>query len=567
LCGDIAITSFASFNDDKPYDQFIREQLAGDEIEPVTPDGVIATGFQRLGAWDDEPVSQMQAFYDDMDDVLSKTAQVFMGLTVNCARCHDHKIDPIPQKDYYRFLAFFRNVQRYGVRGHDTVLRASVREISAPAEKELQDKAIAEYDRKLADVEGKLEKLETILKKSFMPVEHEDFQYEQNRIALAKAHIGDGFKENQFNQYQRWTNDRNRLRESKPSGLASALCVTEKGGDVPETFVLIRGNATAPGDRVEPGFPSILSAPEPVIVPPKHGLSSGRRLALANWIASPENQLTSRVIVNRIWQHQFGRGIVPTSSDLGFGGVEPTHPKLLDWLAADFVENGWGIKRLQKQLLMSSSFQMSYIENEESYSKDPTNNLFWRFNLRRLSAEEIRDSILASNGSLNTKKMFGPSIYTIIPQEVLHGQSRPGAGWGNSPTEERNRRSIYIHVKRSLVTPLLANFDFADTDGSCPIRFTTTQPTQALGMMNSDFINREAKVFANFVKEQYPADVRQQVTFTLNRVFQRSVSEEEIQKGMDLIESLKNEDKTSDAAALESFCLVALNLNEFFYLD
>ncbi|MFQ5733573.1 MAG: DUF1553 domain-containing protein, partial [Planctomycetaceae bacterium] len=303
-----------------------------------------------------------------------------------------------------------------------------------------------------------------------------------------------------------------------------------------------------------------------------------------------KNPLTARVMVNRIWQYHFGRGIVRSPNNFGFGGIKPTHPQLLDWLASEFVAGGWKMKRLHKTIMLSSAYRMSSAGpggpagprklsglrrsgradtdvRKRSYAKDPGNDLFWRFNMRRLTAEEIRDSILAVNGALNRKKMFGPSIYTIIPKEVLAGQSRPGAGWGKSTPEDRNRRSVYIHTKRSLLTPLLFAFDVADPDAPCPVRFSTTQPTQALGMLNSEFIHREAGVFAAYLEKTAGRTSRERIEMALWRVFQRKPTKQEIARGVRLIESLKKDDKLDDGAALKMFCLVALNLNKFLFLD
>ena len=317
-----------------------------------------------------------------------------------------------------------------------------------------------------------------------------------------------------------------------------------------------------------PGFPSILSPPAAVIPElAENATSSGRRKVLAEWIASPSNPLTARVMTNRIWQFHFGRGIVRSASDFGFQGNRPTHPELLDWLAAKFVESGWSMKAMHRLVMSSAAYQMSSRPDDRSYEIDPTNDLFWRFDMRRLSAEEIRDSILWANGSLNKDKMFGPSIYTDIPDAVKAGQSRPGSGWGESSPEDKVRRSIYIHVKRSLLDPLIESFDFADTDQTCPVRFVTTQPTQALSMLNSDFALEQAEIFADMLKKKAGDSSAERVTFALRRVTQREPTDDEIQRGLDLMAGLKKENNLNDEKALKYFCLVALNLNEFMYLD
>ena len=555
-----------AFNADMPYDQFIIEQLAGDEMTDVTPDRIIATGYYRLGKWDDEPVDHEQAWYDDLDDVLATTSQTMLGMTLNCARCHDHKIDPVPQKDYYRMLAFFRNVRRYGIRAHETVVDASVRVIASEEAQQRYADEMQAYHEAVRTNRESLESIEEIVKPDFIDVEHEEFKHDMNRVPLVKKRAGGVITQEQAAEYATLFAEMKRLRREKPAALAAALCVKENGDTAPETHLMIRGNAHAPGELVTPGFPSVLSPPEPVIDVPQHGLSSGRRLALARWIASPDNPLTARVLVNRIWQHHFGRGIVRTSSDFGFQGSKPTHPQLLDWLASELVSGEWKIKRLHKMIMMSATYRMSSTQNEEAFAKDPLNDAFWQFPMRRLTAEEVRDSILAVNGSLNKDKMFGPSIYPIIPQEVLHGQSRPGENWGKSSPEDLARRSVYIHIKRSLPVPLLASFDVADPDSPCPVRFNTVQPTQALGMINSGFLNRQASVFADYLLQHAPDDLSEQIKLALHRATQREPTESEIRRGLDFV-NLMEKDDVERKQALEHFCLIALNLNEFLYLD
>jgi len=476
-----------SFNEDKPYDRFIREQLAGDELADASDETVIATGFYRLGIWDDEPADRELAKYDQLDDLVATTGQVFLGLTVDCARCHDHKIDPIGQRDYYALLSFFHNVNPYRNGGlTDEVPLRSVNPENA--------------------VEG--------------------------------------------------TN----------AAPAQALAVTEAGVTPPETFLLMRGSPENKGDRVEPAFLQVLDPPRPQVVPPASGRSSGRRLALANWIASPDNRMTARVMVNRVWQHHFGRGLVRTPSDFGLQGQAPTHPELLDWLAYDFVEQGWSVKRLHRRLLTSAAYQRSSTASAEALKADPANDFLSHFDMRRLTAEEIRDSVLWVSGPVN-QKMYGPGVFVKIPPEVLAGQSVPGQGWGNSPADEQLRRSVYIHVKRSLLTPILLGFDLAETDRSTPVRFATTQPTQALGMLNSSFLNEQAIRLAHRVRQDIGSGVAEQVRRVLAWVTSRPPTEAEISRGVGLIRALEQRDGATAEAALNSFCLLALNLNEFLYLD
>ncbi|MBX3415142.1 MAG: PSD1 domain-containing protein [Pirellulales bacterium] len=557
-----------SLNNDKPYDQFLTEQLAGDELDTITRDSLIATGYYRLGIWQDEPVDPEQELFEDLDDLVRTTGEVFLGLTIGCARCHDHKLDPLPQADYYRLLAFFRNVRRFGVRSQESIDEASVRTLTSEEESRRNEEQIARHKQQQKEVRAALEKLNEQIEAGLVGVERDDWKTEAMRVDIARKKIGEILSQEEFDRYAELTATSEELARFRPAGLEKALCVKEHGRESPPTHVLVRGNAHATAAEVEPGFPSVLSPPEPQIALPAEGIAStGRRRALAQWIASADNPLTARVMVNRIWHYHFGRGIVRSTSDFGFQGLRPTHPELLNWLASEFVDQEWRLKPLHKLIMLSSTYQMSSQSNEQALSVDPLNDLLWRFDMRRLSAEEIRDSVLAVNGSLNLSAMFGPSIYVKIPKEVLAGQSMPGAGWGKSSPADQARRSIYIHAKRSLAVPLLASFDGPDSDASCPARFITTQPTQALGMLNSSFVQEQAEGFAGYLRERAGEDLREQVSLALRRLFQRQPTPEEIERGMNLIATLQQKYHLSPETALKQFCVAAYNLNEFVYLD
>jgi len=557
-----------SLNADKPFDQFTREQLAGDELDNVTADSLIATGYYRLGIWQDEPVDREQELFEDLDDHVRTTSEVFLGLTLGCARCHDHKLDPLPQRDYYRMLAFFRNIRRYGVRGNNTVTSASLVDLATPEALQRNRKLIEQHKAKLKTVQQAINAFIKKVSPLLVGGEVDDFKDEKSQVPILKKKVPGKLARKEFDAFVTLVKQRQELRKFKAPALDKALAVKEHGPSVPQSFVQIRGNAHARGAKVEPGFPEVLSPPEPRIRPPAKGAkSANRRRALAEWITSPRNPLTARVLANRLWQYHFGRGIVTSPNNFGMQGDPPTHPQLLDWLASELVDGGWKMKRMHRLIMLSAAYRMSSQANPRGLKIDQANKLFWRFNMRRLSAEEIRDSILAVNGALNRRKMFGPSIYTIIPNEIKHGQSRPGAGWGNSPPAERNRRSIYVHVKRSLIVPLFESFDGPDLDATCPVRFTTTQPTQSLALLNSQFSNREAGVFARLVLEKAGQDRAAQVTLALSRATQRQPDEKEIQRGVTLIDALVKQEKASPQDALKYFCLLTLNLNEFLYLD
>ncbi|QOV92497.1 DUF1553 domain-containing protein [Humisphaera borealis] len=347
------------------------------------------------------------------------------------------------------------------------------------------------------------------------------------------------------------------------------MCVQEAGKGRP-TYVLIRGNPGSEGEQVQPAFPAVLttkgSTPPALPKASANGESTGKRRVLAEWLASDKNPRTARVMVNRVWQYHFGRGLNVSPNEFGNLGEGVTHPELLDWLANDFVAGGWKLKRLHKLIMGSSTYQMSAVATPASIAADPANNLYWRFNMRRLGAEEVRDSMLAVTGKINLQQ-YGPSVYPPIPPEVLAGQSRPGSGWGKATPEEAARRSIYVHVKRSLLVPILSSHDMADTDSSCPVRFTTTVPTQALGMINSKFSNEQAADLSARLQREAPAGVSDQVKLAVRLTTGRQPTEAEVKGDLAFIEQLKSKDKLSDAEALRIYCLMALNANEFVYLD
>lgn len=463
-----------ALNADKPYDRFLLEQLAGDELPDSNDDALIATGFYRLGVWDDEPDDSRMAEFDGLDDIMVATGAAFMGLTLGCCRCHDHRFDPIPQEDYYRMLAMFRGIRPY----------TNPQEVeNSPVLVPLGDRKVAAA--RFAAVHEETKQLQESLKKTEDRAERRKLEQQ-----IAK------------------------LEHDAARPLHWALAVRERAPA--DTHVLIRGNAGTPGDKVEPGFLSVLTSAQPEIVPPHDGQSSGRRLALARWLASAEHPLSARVMVNRVWQHHFGRGIVKTTSDFGRGGTAPTHPQLLDWLAAEFVADGWSLKRLHKTIMLSAAYQMaSTCDNEASLAGDPANDLFWRQNLRRLEAEAIRDAVLAVSGDLNPEA-GGRGFFPHLAGEVLAGGSRPGAGWEISPPQEQARRSIYAFIKRSMVPPLLEGFDYATTASPLAERSVTTVAPQALMLLNDQFLHDQAQALARRLeREAGPQHERQ-----IERVYQ-----------------------------------------------
>jgi hypothetical protein len=451
-----------AFNEDKPYDQFIRDQIAGDELDRVTFDSIVATGFQRLGVWDDEPDDKRMAEFDELDDVLSTTGTAFLGLTIGCARCHEHKFDPIPQADYYSLLSFFRNL-RLSEAAKYTLESPNYVPLAEPAKlnewRSARDARVKSFEEKLAATKDEAEKKKV-----------------HQQIEGAKT--------------------------EKPP-FEFALAVRERGLKPPPTHVLIRGNAGNPGAEVQPAFLTVLGERKPSLAaPPPEAASSGRRRAFAEWIASAENPLTARVMANRIWQHHFGHGIVKTTSDFGRAGTPPSHPKLLDWLAAEFIEGGWSIKKLHKTIMLSQAYQMSSrADNAKASKMDPGNDLLWRQSLRRLEAEALRDTILAIGGRLNPK-MGGRGFFPRLSGEVLAGQSRPGLDWDLSSAEEQSRRSLYAYVRRTMSVPMLDAFDYSNTTSPLSERPVTTVAPQALLLLNDEFMQEQAAALAERLERE-----------------------------------------------------------------
>lgn len=551
-----------SFNDDKPYDQFVREQLAGDELDEVTTETLTATGYYRLGIWDDEPADPLQAKYDELDDIMMTTGQAMLGLTINCARCHDHKIDPMPQKDYYSMLAFFADVTSWGTRGN----QQSNNQIDVSSE-ELRERYSAN-DRQQRRLEKEMRDIEQVgIAKMSAPDQRATEGPKRDRKRILNEKLKDNLSEEQWTAYRALQKQlADAVKQGKELPPRDRVMGLAKCSEPKQTFVLYRGSPHSPSDPVEPAVPTIFasySSELPEFVPTDR--SAGRRRVLAEWITSPDNMLTARVMANRIWQFHFGRGIVRSSNNFGLLGTPPTHPGLLDWLGLRLVDEGWKLKSLHRLIMTSRAYQMSSAAQDDGMADDPDNNLFWRFNPRRLSAEEVRDSILAASGSLN-RRIYGPSVYPQLSKEVLAGQSRPGSGWGKSSKADQNRRSIYIHVKRSLLTPMLNVFDFPDPDLTCEGRFVTLRPGQALALLNSDFIHQQARQLVETIKAG-ELDNEEVVRRTISTALSRQATEQEIAEGSELIDELQKKFGVERDRAVELYAVTVLNWNEFLFLD
>lgn len=468
-----------SFNDDKPYARFVMEQIAGDEVEGADEQTLIATGFCRNGSSNDDnmgknPEALAQYRADQLDDVISTTSSVFLGLTIGCARCHDHKTEPILAKDYYSLMAIFNGTERLGLPSGAT---------------DAKDKKVTETAKVMA------------------------------------------------------------LIETKPA--------------VPATHVLLRGLAANRGDEVYAAVPVVLSI-KSVKFPEPKGKTSLRRKTLAEWITAPSHPLTWRVMVNRVWQHHFGAGLVETPSNFGFSGMKPTHPELLDYLAAQFIAKGGRLKPLHKLMLMSATYRQQSSGNERGQALDPMNHLLWRMNKQRMEAEVVRDSILSVSGKLN-RTQGGPGFKPRIRAELLDASQRNKWPVIKAEAKEHWRRSVYIYVKRQLLMPSLELFDAPTTTDSCALRMQSTVPTQALVLMNDEFVEDQA----GYLARRAMAEAGDGLPGIVDRLFMLTLSRKPTTKRLEqALAFLQSREEVSDRpSALRDLSQVLLNSSEFIYIE
>ena len=574
-----------AFNNDKPYDRFIIEQLAGDEVDEVSPETLVALGYNRLGPWDDEPADVVQDRFDQLDDIVTTTSQAFLGMTLGCARCHNHKFDPLTARDYYSMVAIFNGLLRPRIGRNELDLPLGSR---------------AELDR-FAAIDGRIKPLaEEIeaLKRGYWPVllrsgksgldEHavQAFLTDESERTPEQQRLVRGNTGRLKGQVRRNLPDELRpkiaklnqaiasLRKTMPN-LARGYFLPEPSPEPPVTHLLLRGSAHNPGPATPPAVPVVLTDSQPRFPAPTR--TSLRRLTLAQWIAGPENPLTARVIVNRVWQHHFGEGLVRTPSNFGKIGEPPTHPKLLDWLATWFVDNGWSIKKLHRLILTSNAYRMSKQWNARYAAEDPENLSLWRVPYTRLEVEAVRDSMLAVTGRLN-RKMYGPSMRPPISEAALQGSSDPDTIWKASNESEASRRTIYAFIKRSMVIPMLEVLDLCDTTRSTAKRAVTSVAPQALTLFNGDFVTEQARHFAERVVWEVGIDPESQIERAYLLALARPPTATERDRMVAFMdrEAAAWIDETSerprDAAtgrrhALVQMCRVILNLNEFVYTD
>jgi len=506
-----------AFNDDKPYDRFVREQIAGDELYPSDPDALVAMGFNRHWIDESNAAGMITRRQETLDDMTAVTGTAFLGMTFGCARCHDHKYDPILQKDYYRLQAFFAN----------TSFGDGPLPLKDPAERRKYDEQKALWEEKTKSIRAEMAEILEPLRISkakggsntfedevqeaiFMDASKRD-PWQQMMYHTAKPRVAfdeepdartlRGLKGDNGNRYTELKKQLAEFDSLRPKPLPEGQFMIDISATAPPTYVLQRGDVRMKGEEVQPGFLSILDPSDVKTTPPAGMKSTGRRTALAAWLTDPKNPLTARVIVNRVWQYHFGTGIVATSGDFGRMGARPTHPELLDYLATTFVENGWSFKKLHKMILLSNTYQESSDSQTAANEADPDNKLIWRYNRRRIEAEAVRDSMLAISGVLNPQ-MGGPGVFPPVPAGTLSELSATAVagGWKTEKDPaQSNRRSVYIFVRRNLPYPMLQEFDSANTFESWHVRRNTVTPSQSLDLLNNDVVVDYATAFAGRV--------------------------------------------------------------------
>lgn len=612
-----------SLNANKPFDQFIHEQLAGDEMVPppyknLTPEQaekLIATGFLRMAADGTAAsgVNQVEARNQVVADTLQIVSTSLLGLTVGCAQCHDHRYDPIPQTDYYHFRAIFEpafNVQAWRV--------PNARRVSLYTDDDRQRAAEIEEEAKQIDAE-RLKKQDELTAEVFerelakLPAEMRDAArsaYETpvaertaEQKALLKKYPSVDISPGKLRLYdskaaqmlQKYTDQANDIRKQKPQE-EYIRALTEIPGQVPDTFLFYRGDPTQPREKLVPaGLTVLRSESSAEAIPGKDESlpTSGRRLAYARRLTDPSHPLTSRVLVNRFWLHHFGRGIVATPGDFGMLGARPTHPELLDWLASEFMQTGWDLKRFHKLLMTSYAYRQQLRSDARQDEADPDNTLYGGMRLRRLEAEVVRDAVLAISGKLNLTSSGKPVpvMADRVGQYVLGIENlnagRPGA---IVPLKGQEfRRSLYVQARRSRPLAMLDAFDLPRMEPNCESRASSTVAPQSLMLMNNDFVLEQAEHFAQRVASEAGEEAQAQVSLAWQLAFNRRPSEQEVAEAAAFLaeqathfeqnQSTRQPDKTADKnlyqpgllapklQALASFCQILISSNEFLYVD
>ena len=554
-----------SFNQDKPYNQFVLEQIAGDELDADNAENLVATGFLRMGPWEHTSMSveaETRQYY--LDDVTNAVGETFLSQPLRCARCHDHKFDPIPTRDYYRVQAVFATTQfaerpaPFLEEENLGLLEFEKDRVVRHLEKAEQDKKRInqkeEYHaRKWMEARGmkylpKRERAklpESQKPPRYLGLSHQELGYrkllEKRRQRYTKEMDGfEGLAFSVYNGPRRVINSNRILRMPE-----------DMQGTMDNTFILTGGSVYAPSDQVQPGALSALSSlQDSTNIDTKYDLSSEispgnelRRLDLAQWIVNPENPLTSRSIVNRVWQYHFGKGIAENTNNFGVTGKQPTHPELLDWLATHFIENGWSLKDLHRLIMNSQVYQRSsrHPDSDQVKQKDPNNKYLAMFNPRRLEAEEIRDAMLFSSGELNPEIGGFPSRPEMHLEQALQPRHVMGSiapAYQPSPTPEmRNRRSIYALKLRGLTDPMMEVFNQPPSDLSCERRTASSVTPQVFMLFNDRSVRDRAVALANKLQNEHN-QVDAQISHAITQILNRPANKEEITRAIDFLEKM-----------------------------
>ena len=571
-----------ALNADMPYDKFLATQLAGDELYPNDPKALIATGFVRSGPREvvSGNIPEEVKRQNDMTEITGTVGSVVLGMTVACARCHDHKFDPIPTTDYYRLQSFWAGSELV-----EAEIATKSEKVKIAAENKRIDDLAAPFKKRQAELEvpyrAKLKKEKedglTANERSILAKPKDKRTPEEQRLAdgintaltVHWEEIAELVAKNpkDFAEREKLKKAVYELDRTRPQPPAHAFAVKDDKKKPPETYVYRRGDYRIRGPLVEPRPPGVVMASvgekawtdARTTAPEK---SSGRRIELTNWLKDRSNPLVSRVIVNRLWQHHFGRGIVATPSDFGTRGERPSHPELLDWLASELVQGGWKLKPLHRLMVTSRSYQMrSDVSIGDQERDDPDNETLYRMNRRRVEAEGLRDSILTVTGQLNVK-MGGPGVKVPIENEIkelIFTEAEVVDLWPvDLNPDEFNRRSIFVYRKRNVHYALYDAFDAPDTQSPCPVRSVSTHAPQALVLLNSEFTQNAAKKLAVLASPDTPLNHR--IDELYERVLARKPTDTERSKITKFLGQNPSEKAWTDLG------LTLLNLNEFLYI-
>lgn len=554
-----------SLNADKPYDRFVQEQIAGDELWPDEPDALIATSFNLLGPDMVDSADQTQRRLLTLSDMTDTTSVALLGLTMGCARCHNHKNEPFTQRDYYSLQAFFaptvfeRNLPVPSAAervAHDAAM-AKYRAASEPTQKQV-DEIEEPYrerirDEKLAKLSEDAQLAHRTPKEKRTMEQEGTVQETASMVAVADAEVLKAMSSADKKRRTVLLNDLKKL--PKPSPLPMAMALRNGGDKNSKTFVLVRGDYNNPTDEVAAAFPVALKRSNAGVTATKS------RADLARWIGSAGNPLTARVMVNRIWQHHFGHGLVSTVGNFGTQGAAPSHPELLDWLAQKFVTEGWSLKAMHRLILLSATYQQSSEPSREALARDPSNQLLSHQNQVRLEGEAIRDSLLAVSGRLNPK-MGGPSVLPPIPTDI----TKTSKNWtASADPDEHRRRSIYIFARRNLRFPFLEAFDAPDSNLSCPERGQSTTAPQSLTLLNSDEVMDAARATAKLIIDEATGDTRR-IDRAYRTILGRPPTKKELAMSRNFLAASMKDNEAAEAGWTE-LCRALFNLNAFVYVD